>query len=375
MTPTGRSGARSLRGCELLVASAARVPYSLALQTLYYSGVLAALLRARRKQNAALILCYHGVQEPLKQPFDVSVSKFVTPQAFERQMRFLKQNFPIVPLQHVVHRLDAGKPFERMVVVITFDDGYRNTLDHAYPLMERYQVPASVFLATGYIGNTRQVWWNEAEGLIDGATGRVEFAGGYLSGTFDLASVRDKWKLFGEVRKAALFVPPLELEQLMKELRGHLPPNGNFSGGGSFLSWEEVRELGRGGLVELGSHTVTHAVATRLPQEAFKQELRESREAIESAAHTEVRSFAYPFGQPEDYSPQTAELLKQAGYQCGLTTDEGVVHPDSDPFQMKRVSVSGSDSWPTFMGKIAGIEKPIRRAGRAVLGMGRGQRY
>ena len=362
------------------VPSAARRPYSLALRALYYSGVPAALLRARRKQSGALVLCYHGVQEPPKRPaaFDVNLSKFVTSQAFERQLRFLKQNFPIVPLQHVIQRLEAREPLERMVAVITFDDGYRNTLDHAYPLLKRYEVPASVFLATGYIGNTRQVWWNEAEGLIGRSTGRVEFAGGHLSGTFDLANVRDKWRLFGAVRKIALSLPPSELERLMKELRGCLPSpasNGSFNGSGSFLSWEEVKALGRDGLVELGSHTVTHAVATRLPPAAFEQELRESRKAIESAADTEVGSFAYPFGQSEDYSSQTAELLKQAGYRCGLTTNEGVVRFESDPFQMNRVSVFGSDSWPIFMGKIAGIEKPIRRAGRAVLGTGRGQRY
>ena len=359
----------------MLLASATRGPYLLALRTLYHSGLLAALLRARRKQSGALILCYHGVQEPVDRTFDVNASKFVTPQAFERQLRFLKQNFPIVPLQHVVHCLEARAILERMVAVITFDDGYRNTLDHAYPILERYQVPATVLLATGYIGNIRQVWWNEAEGLIGGSTGRVEFGGGHLSGTFDLTNLRDKWRLFREVRKAALSLPPEDLEQLMKELRGYLPANGSFSGSGSFLSWEEVRELGRSGLVEFGSHTVTHAVAARLPPAAFEQELRESRNAIESAAHAEVRSFAYPFGQSEDYSPQTAELVKRAGYTCGLTTYEGVVRLDSDPFQMKRVSVFGSDSWPTFMAKIAGIEKPIKWAGRAVLGRGRGQRY
>ena len=362
-------------GPEIRSPTWARGAYSLALGAVHYLGIPALLLAARRHRRGAIILCYHGVQEPSGKGFDVNRGKFVPAHAFENQLRFLKRNFPIVPLRHIVERLEGRETFEEMVVAITFDDGYENTLTQAYPILDRYGVPATVLLATGYIGNAGQVWWNEAGRLISGCTESVELSSGRLSGRYDLSQLKEKWRLFGRVRYVALSHPHSELEESMVQLRERVHPDGGVHEDEDFLSWEDVRSLARGGLVEIGSHTVSHAIATHLPSDVLERELRESKASIESAIGKEVISLAYPNGQPGDYSCEVAATAKRVGYKCGLTTVGGVVSSRSEPFQLRRISIFGQESWPTFVSKIAGIDSWVRPAARTILGRRRNHNY
>ena len=362
-------------GPEMHGKSGARVVYSMALRAIHSLGIPALLLAAQRRRRGAIILCYHGVQEPSDKGFDVNRGKFVPAPAFESQLSFLKRNFPIVPLGYIVERLEGRENFKEMVAAITFDDGYENNLTQAYPILDKYDVPATVFLATGYIGNARHVWWNEAGRLINDCTESLDLSGGHLSGRYDLSQLKDKWRLFGRVRDVALSRPHSELEESMVQLRERVLPDGGVQEDGDFLSWDDVRSLARGGLVEIGSHTVSHAIATHLPSDVLTRELRESKASIESEIGKEVIALAYPNGQPGDFSCGVACAAKEVGYRCGLTTVSGVVSSHSGPFELRRISIFGQESWPTFVSKIAGIDSWVRPAARSVLGRRRNNEY
>lgn len=371
---TERSGGGLARRSEGPRLPLARRVYSVGLSALRYSGVAEVFLKAQRSQSGALVLCYHGVQEPSSRPFDVDRDKFVTPQAFDRQLRFLRRHFPVVSLGEVVERLERKDPFRPSVVAVTFDDGYRNTATVAYPIIKRHGIPVTLFLATGYIGNARRVWWHEVEALVGRSTARVEFRGGPLSGEYDLCRWEDKWKVLGAVRRVALSSPPAHLEEVLSRLRGSLGAGEDGAGQGeAFLSWEEAKALVADGLVEPGSHGVTHAAATRLPPEILMGELRESKDVIESTLGRKADFFAYPYGRRDDCSAQTARAVERAGYRCALTTENGVVRHGCDPFLLKRIVISGLDSWSTFVCKLAGIDRRLGPAGRWLLG-GAGKR-
>ena len=344
----------------------AKSAYRLAMSVLYNSGATSAALWRQRRRRGALILCYHGVEEPSAKSFVANGGLFVTPSSFERQLRFVKRNFPIVPLGQVVRMLGEKASFDGTVAVVTFDDGYRNTLTNAYPILKQYDIPATVFLATGYVGNHRRVWWEEAEALIGKAAGTVEFHHDNSVAQYDLAMLHEKGRLFRDIRKTALSLPPDELDQYMNGVR-HVLGVDDVDQDRTFLSWDEVRTLSGDGLIEFGSHTVTHCTATRVPQSVITEELEESKAAVEGALGSEISAFAYPYGQRGDYSAHIGQLIRKSGYSCALTADGYGVSPVSDPFQLSRIPVSGGDSFATFASKLAGIDGLIRPAARFLL--------
>jgi peptidoglycan/xylan/chitin deacetylase (PgdA/CDA1 family) len=118
------------------------------------------------------------------------------------------------------------------------------------------------------------------------------------------------------------------------------------------LSDQQVQELLESGCVELGSHSMTHPNFLRIESEAVRWELEESRRALEQRFAVSVSSFAYPFGL---YRPEQVELVKQAGYSSAVTTREGIENADSwQPLELRRIKISGKDSWLAFLLRMRG---------------------
>ena len=222
------------------------------------------------------VLMYHMVRD------HIDGAKFnklrVKPIEFEKQIAWLKaEGFNFVTMKELQ---DHWGEHPAKTVAITFDDGYLDNLENAYPILEKYQAKATIYV------------------VVD-------------------RHDRD-WSTYKKAHHNS--------GELAREPK---------------LNDEQVKWLANSGLVEIGSHTMTHANLAKLSDEECLAELTQSKQALETVTQQPVSSFAYPFGI---YSGRDVDLAKQAGYSNAVTTKEGIDSEQPDFMQLQRIKISGKDS-------------------------------
>jgi peptidoglycan/xylan/chitin deacetylase (PgdA/CDA1 family) len=292
----------------------------------FYSNNRRARARfARRFQ----ILCYHKVSPDLHPYFAP-----VAPAVFEQQMRFLKSCYRVLSLRELVERSQRGDVPSRSVA-ITFDDGYSDNYENAFPILKRYGLPATIFVATGAIGTGNPLWHDQVFDAFRFATVTharlndstlpalsLESPG---SRDFSVRLVLDRARtLYGGSRRK--FIDDLE-----QKLRPSLPADRNKR----MLNWEQIRKMHQEG-IEIGSHTVSHPILSRITREEMTRELADSRRKLCDELGGPVFSFAYPNGRSSDYNETVKALVKESGYSCAVTCQFGFNEVFSDPFDLKR---------------------------------------
>lgn len=317
-----------------------------------------------RFDRKAIILMYHRVAEVNTDPWSLCV----TPQHFAEHLEIVKKHFCPTSLQHLMKALRKGK-VPRRSVVVTFDDGYADNLHNAKPLLERCNVPATVFLSTGYIGQGREFWWDELDRLL--------LQPGILPGILRLTINRNthvwelpemayynentgwqyrNWKAWDDAPNSRHFLylslwkllqplPESEQREVLDELLvwANSGPNGRLTH--RILSQQEVVTLAQGRLVEVGAHTVTHPLLSALPAALQRDEIQLSKASLEKILGHPVTSFAYPYG---DYSAETVPIVRDAGFTCSCSTLVGTVGKDTNRFQLPRVTIEDWDGEEFF---------------------------
>ncbi len=310
-------------------------------------------------ERKALILMYHRVAEVSTDPWSLCV----TPQHFAEHLEILKKHFRPIQLQQLTKALRKGK-VPRRSVVVTFDDGYADNLHNARPILECHNVPATVFLSTGYLGQGREFWWDELDRLLlqTGTlpeTLRLSINGSYHQWSLGASAHYDEdafwryrfWRAMEEppdtrhliYRSLWQLLQPLPESERRKVLNELLTwANAEPAGRPAYriLTQQEVVDLVRGGLVEAGAHTVTHAALSKLPPDLQRDEIQQSKTILEKILGRPVTSFAYPYG---DYTAETVPIVREAGFACACSTLTGVVGGDADRFQLPRVQVEDWD--------------------------------
>lgn len=321
------------------------------------SGIITARVN-RIARNSFLILMYHRIIEPKKSGQFLEPGMYVNPDTFESHLQYLKSNFDILPLKDLVSgiKVDPGSPTSPRCA-LTFDDGWRDFYENAFPLLLKYNVPATVFLPTDYIGSDDWFWTDRIAHLMRNAP-----ADGYGSEARDPVANgirRIRGPLHERVDRAIRTLkscPKDTIDAAISDLAASwgIPPN---PPGRAFLSWEEVGELSRSGLVRFGSHTASHRILTTIDDEdAIRRELGSAKEELVSrkAADQDFIPFCYPNGSLDD---RIVELVRQAGYQAALTTISGWNQCGTDPFLLKRVGIHQDMTTGTAMFgcRIAGL--------------------
>jgi peptidoglycan/xylan/chitin deacetylase (PgdA/CDA1 family) len=242
------------------------------------------------------------------------------------------------------------KKLPRDAIAVTFDDGYRDTLTCAKPLLEVAKVPATVFLTTGSLGARCEFWWDELARLALGpgepVRGSIAISGEQIS--FDLPGAgRDEadadwraWenprtprqKFFLKFWKILMTLDSLTREAAMRKLRELL---GERSGDGQPMRVEDIADLLRGSIFQIGAHSVSHRQLTTLPLEEQRIEILESKHVCEKLAGGRVEGFAYPFGGVD---PNTRNLVEECGFDWACSTREHAIQwQNQDAFVLPRV--------------------------------------
>ena len=310
-----------------------------------------------RSEGKILILLYHRIAELHSDPWGLAV----TPRRFADHVEVLRQYARPRRLRQLSHGLLNGSLPNRSVVV-TFDDGYADNFHNAKPVLERYDVPATVFVTTGYIGQEEhEFWWDELDRLflqpgvlpeklslnVNGSTYQWELGeAAYYS---EEASQRHRrWRsweatptsrhfLYNSLWNLLRPMTQRERERVLHELGEWAGVEPVVRPSHRPLSVEEVIALGQeGGVVEVGAHTVTHPALRKLPPALQRAEILGSKARLEEILNRPVTSFAYPYGS---LSEQAVGIVREARFSCACSTRAGFVEPSTNRFRLPRVEV------------------------------------
>jgi peptidoglycan/xylan/chitin deacetylase (PgdA/CDA1 family) len=318
---------------------------ALAARALYRSGLLGPLTAAacHARRPAFPVLSYHRVNDE-GDPFFPAVPTAV----FERRMAWVARHYVVLTVEALVERLQRGT-LPRNALAITFDDGYRDNLTHAAPILARYGLPATVFLATGFIGTSEIAWFDRlALALKHTRESRWDAPWGE---PVALGTAAERLRVLDRTLAYLKRRPDDERRAAVDRATATLGAGDTNGHKGLMLSWDDVHALMGLGF-SVGAHTVSHPILARLAPEQARAEIVESRRAIESACGAAPRAFAYPNGGAEDYDATTVRLVREAGFTCAVTTRFGLNDGRTSPWELRRGGPWEADL-PTFALKLA----------------------
>ncbi|TXS89792.1 polysaccharide deacetylase family protein [Parahaliea aestuarii] len=289
------------------------------------SRLLPVLTGTHRQQRLA-ILNYHRV---LAAPDPMRPNTPVV-EDFHWQMTLLSQHFSPLPLDEAVTRLQEGTLPQRAVCV-TFDDGYADNARLAAPVLASTGVPATVFVACGFLDGG--LMWNDA--VMEYV--RLAPEGNFLfreqrraiPATTDLAGRRSlAYRMIGEIKHLPAHQRALAIAPLL-DSDVALP-------GDLMMGADDVRQLGAEGIA-VGAHTISHPILASIGDDEAWREISEGKHQLEEMISAPVTLFAYPNGKPgQDYSDRHCRMIAQAGFKAAVSTRPGVAGHSSDPFQLPR---------------------------------------
>jgi len=300
------------------------------------------------------ILAYHGVTEAAASPLSNVRRLHIPKELFEEHLKFLNSRWCPVLLSTVSEAMERGRLPPRRSVVVTIDDGYRNVLTVAMPLLKCFGVPATMFVLTG-AGRERRMWIDQLEAMIEATSVPLlqwqERTFPLLSITAKAGAIRALTPLFGQLGARR--------ETALEELRTLLgTPSERPNPDRDLLTPAEIRGLRDAGL-EIGSHAEEHEPLTDRPLEAMRSALARSRQVLERDLGAGRYALAYPYGA---WNAQLARVVEEAGFCCAVTTDPGLNRPGVDRFGLKRLLVGADDNIPRLRACLSGLRqflKPI----------------
>jgi len=280
-----------------------------------------------RSKPSVQILTYHRVNDDNDPFFPSTPTEF-----FQQQMEYISRNFRVMAVEEIVERMDA-ETLPRNAVAITFDDGYRDTLTHAAPILARYGLPATVFLATGFIGAGEFPWFDRlALAFKLTPAGDVTL---YDGTTLPLTTRWERLEALEHILMRLKRIPDCKRRDSVDSLLDQLRVQDVRYLKDLMLSWDDVHALTGLGF-SIGAHTVNHPILSRVTLGQAEKEVMGSKVMIETALGRPVKAFAYPNGRPEDYTDEVKRLVRQAGFTCAVTTRHGLNSADDDRYELKR---------------------------------------
>jgi peptidoglycan/xylan/chitin deacetylase (PgdA/CDA1 family) len=289
---------------------------------------LGSLLSPGGRRGSLLVLIFHRV---LPEP-DPLLPDEPDADAFAAQMDLLCGSFNLLSLGEAASRLGQGTLPPRAACV-TFDDGYANNVDIAAPILAARSIPATFFIATGFIGGGRM--WNDTVIETIRAAPPVLDLEDLGLGAYRCSSDAERCGAVTQVLNRLKYVAAPERARLAERIAARatrpLPA-------GTMMTESQLRRLLDMGM-ELGAHTVTHPILTALQPAEAGLEIAASRARLEEIAGAPIKLFAYPNGRPgRDYSAEHVAMVRDAGFETAVSTGWGCVRPGTDRLQMPRIA-------------------------------------
>lgn len=311
-------------------------------------------------EPSVIILLYHRVIDLHSDPQLLCVSL----KNFAEQLEMIVSKYNPISLQELCAAV-RNKKIPKRGVVITFDDGYADNLYNAKPLLEEYSIPATIFVTTGnFAGNGQEFWWDELERILlqpgllpeelDLKIGNNSYhweLDGFTLYKEDDFFKYNKWGITDKTnptlrqslyRSLCHIIQPLaenEKKIVLNDLRIWAEKDSKGRETHATLSLDEIKKLDEEGLIEIGSHAVSHSLLSSLDQEEQNKEIKQSKVYLEKILGHQIYSFSYPYGSRSSYTHATIDAIKEADFKCACSNYSGSVWSDSDLFQLPRILV------------------------------------
>lgn len=301
------------------------IRYMLALCS-HYSG-LDWLYRRACGAGLVILMLHRLRDEPDPYPLSLSRSQL------GQMVRWLRGRNALVGLDAGLRGLSRNAA--QVNYALTFDDGYRDNLGLIDAALG--PVPAVVYVATGHIGG-EPIWAYRLVHAVESRSRDQIDLGGLGLGHFDLSQSDDRYRLYTLLPPRLKTLEPAELEAWIDHVCEQARPRPLPREDREMLEWNDVRRLADGG-VEIGGHTCSHAILSRLDEAAAREEIGLSRASIEAELGAPPRHFAYPNGGRADFGERDVRLVREAGFATATTSIEGINRPGADVYRLRRINV------------------------------------
>lgn len=317
-----------------------------------FNPVCRALL-CQLKSKKLSVLGYHRIYDNSSPdyPFNRETISAYS-EEFDRQMEFVSRHFNVINFRMLSDILASGAAVPDNSLIITFDDGYMDNYETALPILKKHGLTATIYVSTGFI-TTGEIFWFEkiSYQLNKMRPGRLCLR----SGKFERVVGQGKRpEMRRDVLDFLFGLPSEERLVALKELDEqtkvevseadlhHVRP----------LTWEQIVELDGAG-IEIGSHTVTHPILSRMTENEIEYELRESKKILEERIGKDIVSVSYPFGGARHYDKRVMEIARKCGYHFGISYRHGVQALDETiRFEIPRIHVETYTDFPMFQGQL-----------------------
>jgi peptidoglycan/xylan/chitin deacetylase (PgdA/CDA1 family) len=302
---------------------------------------------------------YHRIASLSSDPWQIGV----TPENFEEHLKILKQKYQVYSVPDLIKQLRDGK-IEGNGVCITFDDAYADNYINAKPLLERYELPATFFVASEYIGKNRQFWWDELENMILHSASlplklSIAFSKELFEFELDKESLSDDdkfkqsvwmWEEIPPTRRCELFLElwkrlrplsSIEIENILVELRTWAMHLQTFGQEEVAMSGSQLKEMYSNPLFTFGIHTLTHPALASHSHAIQEQEISDCKKALEQMSGLNINTLAYPYG---NYNDVTLKVATEQKLSAAFTTQAKAVLASSSPLELGRLQVINQDA-------------------------------
>ena len=311
------------------------------LETLYYSGIHQ--ISRHLVGGVGVILTLHRVRPPGENSFRPNQLLEVTPEFLVEVIELLQRSdLDLVDMDEAHRRLIEGD-FRSRFACLTFDDGYRDTLEWAYPILKRYHVPFTLYVPTSFPDHFGELWWMALEAVI----AENDWVGLVMDGEnrhVDCRTLADKKtafdQLYGWLRARRT---EEELRDRVRELCARYNVDLGAICERSCMTWDQIRELAADPLVTIGAHTVNHVILTKVSEKTVRSEMAMSRRVIEASIGVQPKHFAYPVGDRTSAGAREFRIAAELGFETAVTTRQGMIFSQHRDHLMAlpRISLNG----------------------------------
>lgn len=294
-----------------------------------------------------MILTFHHVRPDPTPKFAPNAHLTVHPNFLETVIRLLhRRKIDIISLDEACERIESKEPPGRRFAVFTFDDGYQDTLVHAVPILRRYGIPYTVYLAPGLIEGTADLWWEAIERVVRQQERMMIQIPGMGTGPaeLDCSSLLKKHDSF-QLLSAYLTTDASEehQRQFVRELCWIYKIDVDSLMKSEIMNWQQVEELRADSNCTIGAHTLRHRALARLDLAEARDEVINGAAVLEAQTGIRPRHFAYPYGDHKSAGIREFELLASLDFKTAVTTRGGMIFPSHRDHMsaLPRLSVNG----------------------------------
>jgi peptidoglycan/xylan/chitin deacetylase (PgdA/CDA1 family) len=293
------------------------------LETLYFSG--ANVLMRPFVRGVGAIFTLHHVRPERPDDFQPNRLLEITPDFLEQVVRYLRRRrLDLVSLDEMHRRLVEGNSGRRFVC-ITIDDGYRDTLQWAYPILKHYEVPFAVYIPTSFPDRLGELWWLALEAVV-ARNGRITLLLDDREQGFECYTVSAKRDLYDQLYRYVRSIPTEDaLRKFVRDLSGRYHVDIAAFCEQLCMTWSELSSLAADPLVTIGAHTVNHVMLAKVPERTARAEMEMSRSVIEASLGKRPDHLSYPVGDRTSAGAREFQIARELGFTTAVTTRPGVL--------------------------------------------------